>query len=301
MIPHKTGLADGPWGGPYRGINDRSAFMKTLRAIELPVSGLKVRFRAPDGNDDLAIVEAAGTAVERALAVLPRLAEVIEQVDRPKPSDTQEFWAALTVTDFEIALLGLRRFLFGDTVSCLFRDSSHPCGERMELEFSITAFLEDICPTVQRGVERATDDPRWFRLTGPTDERLRFRLPSVEDQLAVIDEPHAESLLARRCIDTGKPRARTVARVEHVMEAMAPLVSRPLTGKCPECGEPVTVSLHVARFVMDELQRSAAGTHEQIDAIAAAYHWNEGDILAMPERRRRAYAEMIERRQRASV
>jgi hypothetical protein len=273
--------------------------MATLRTIELPVSGLKICFRAPDGNDDLAILEAAGTAVERGLAILPRLAEVAGPFDRSRPGGTQEFWGALTVTDFETALLGLRRFLFGDTVACLFRDNSHPCGERMDLEFSITAFLGDTRPTAQRGVERVADDPRWFRLSGATDKKLRFRLPSVQDQLAVLDEPQAESLLARRCIDTGKLNARTVARAEHVMEAMAPPVSRPLTGKCPGCGEPVTVSLHVARLVMDELQRSAAGAHEQIDVIAAAYHWNETDILAMPQRRRRAYAELIERRERA--
>ena len=275
--------------------------MTTLRAIELPISGLKVRFRAPDGNDDLAILEAAGMAVERALAILPRLAEVAGPSDRSEQGNTQEFWGALTVTDFETALLGLRRFLFGDTVACLFRGNSHPCGERMELEFSITAFLGDARPTAQRGVERVADDPRWFRLSGATDGKLRFRLPSVEDQLAVLDEPEAESLLARRCIDTGKLNARTVARVERVMEEMAPPVSRPLTGQCPACGEPVTVSLHVARLVIDELQHSASGAHEQIHAIAAAYHWNEADILAMPQRRRRAYAELIERRERAAV
>ena len=96
--------------------------------MRLPVSGLEVGFRAPDGNDDLAILEAAGSAVERALAVLPRLVQAPEMAGDAVESRGRGPWAALTVTDFETALLGLRRFLFGDAITCLFRDRSHKCG-----------------------------------------------------------------------------------------------------------------------------------------------------------------------------
>ena len=269
--------------------------------MQLPISGLNIRFHAPHGSDDLAILEASGTAVERALTVLPRLVEVVELADRTTAGNTSEFWATFTVTDFETALLGLRRFLFGDKVTCLFRDNSHACGERMELAFSITSFLEDARPRTHRGVERVPETPGWFRLTASAATALRFRLPLVEDQLAVLDQPHAMTLLARRCIDFTRLSVRTITRVEQVMEAMAPPVSRPLTGKCPGCGEPVIVSLHVARLIMDELQSSATGVHEQIHTIAAAYHWGEADILALPQRRRRAYAEIIQQRQRAAI
>jgi hypothetical protein len=85
------------------------------------------------------------------------------------------------------------------------------------------------------------------------------------------------------------------------MEAMAPRVSRPLAGNCPECGEALTMALHVPRLVMDELANNATGIHEETDAIAATYHWDEASILAMPQRRRRAYAETIRRRERVAV
>jgi len=268
--------------------------------MNLPVSSVKLRFRAPDGSDDLAILEATGSAVERALAILPRLVEVVGPVDQSVPMDTHEFWAALTVTDFETALLGLRRFLFGDTVACMFRDNSHDCRERLEVEFSITAFLADARPTAQPEVERAEGDPPWFHLSGKRKQKVRFRLPSVEDQVAVLGEPEAAVILARRCIDSPDLKPRTLAHVEQVMEGMAPQVSRPLTGQCPECDQSVTVPLHVSRLVMDELQYAAAGVHGEIDAIAAAYHWREDDILALPQRRRHAYAEMIRRRERST-
>jgi hypothetical protein len=271
--------------------------------MQLPVSGLEVRFRAPDGNDDLAILEAAGGAVERALAVLSRLARVDEQTGGVLPfgDDGDSFWRALTITDFETACLGLRRFLFGDTVSCMFRDNSHGCDERMELQFSIAAFLEEAKPGAPRGAQRSEEDPQWFSLAGGAENIVRFRLPSVEDQLQVMGKPQASSMLARRCIDAGKSGARAVTRAERAMEALAPLVSRPLEGICPGCGEQVTASLNVPRLLMDELQISAAPVLDEIHLIAATYHWDEATILAMPQRRRAAYAETIRLRERVAV
>jgi len=278
--------------------------------VRLPVSGLTVRFRAPNGNDDLAILEAVGGAVERALAILPRLTQLAEAANAAHSGgedtplgreDTQRVWRSLTVTDFETALLGLRSFLFGDRVACLFRDNSHGCGERMELEFSIAAFLEDARPAAPRGVERPSGDTHWFRLAGHDDAPVRFRLPLVEDQLEVMGKPKSELLLARRCIDSTVLGARARARVERAMEALAPPVSRPLTGNCPACGEPVAIALHVPRLVMEELEAFSAGTHEEVDAIAAAYHWDEAAILAMPQQRRRAYAETIRRREQVGA
>ena len=263
--------------------------------MRLPVSGLEVGFRAPDGNDDLAILEAAGSAVERALAVLPRLVQAPEMAGDAVESRGRGPWAALTVTDFETALLGLRRFLFGDAVVCVFRDHTHKCGVRMEVEFSIAAFLGGASPRVPSGVRRSEDDPRWFHLPG---DAALFRLPTVEDQLQVLDEPRAATLLARRCVKSVRPG--TLARAERAMEAMAPLVSRPLAGSCPECGQTVTMPLNVPSLVMDELRAQATGVHEEIHVIAAAYRWTEAAILAMPRSRRRAYAETIRQRDRVA-
>jgi len=272
--------------------------------MKLPVSGLELRFQAPDGTDDLAILEASGDPLERALVALPRLALVKEGeggAQAPLGSyqrQTPKFWAGLTVTDFETALLILRRFLFGDNVACVFRDRLHKCGVRMELEFSITAFLDEARPRSPRGV-RPSDDPRWFLLQGSDGREVRFRLPTVEDQLLAMAGADGAAVLARRCIDAAS--GRELRRAEKAMEEMSPPVSRPLAGTCPECGETLTMALHVPRLVMDELAHQATGIHDETDAIAATYHWDEAVILAMPQRRRRAYAETIRRRERVAV
>jgi hypothetical protein len=51
----------------------------------------------------------------------------------------------------------------------------------------------------------------------------------------------------------------------------------------------------VARVVVAELRRMAGAVHDDVDLIARAYHWTEATILALPQDRRRAYAERIRR------
>lgn len=79
------------------------------------------------------------------------------------------------------------------------------------------------------------------------------------------------------------------------MAAMAPEVSRPVAGTCPDCAAAVQAPLHVARVVLGELRRAAGAVHDDVDLIARTYHWPEAEILALPQDRRRAYAERIRR------
>src|SRR5580698_8061135 len=114
--------------------------------MQLPVSGLEVSFRLPDGRDDLTLLESRGASLERSLVALTRLARFNSA---HQESESKTTWLSLTVTDFEIALLGLRRFLFGDTVSCI---AGCNCGTRMEVEFSITNLVENVLPRIPREV-----------------------------------------------------------------------------------------------------------------------------------------------------
>lgn len=271
--------------------------------MELPVSGMEVRFRVPDGNDDMAILEATGGPVEQALTLLPRLARMKARDDRKMDSGSgwHTEWKDLTVTDFETALLGLRRFLLGDRAGCVVRAASHKCGVPLELDFSIAAFLADVKPGVPRHVEQCLDQRGWFKLQDGHQEEVRFRLPSVEDQANVAGNSDAAMLLARRCIQTTRLNPRTVTRVERAMEVMAPAVSRPLVGQCADCGESLTMTLHVPRLVVDEFRLSAGGVHEEVHAIASTYHWDEASILAMPQSRRQAYAATIRRQAGESI
>ena len=262
--------------------------------MRLPVSGLDAAFRLPDGHDDLAIfearsaslhasgVEARGVALERGVDALSRLATL-----GPNPDIGTSPWPALTITDFEYALLGLRRFLFGDTVACL---SRCPCSERMEIEFSIAALLRDSQPRTPRRVVPSTSRAGWFTLP---EKHLAFRLPTVGDQLRALASPTPRALLEQLCIESNEQGRSVLAIVERAMEAMAPSVSRPVAGVCAACGADLSLELQVPTLVLDELAASASGIHREIHVIAAAYHWPESAILALPQLRRQAYTEAI--------
>jgi hypothetical protein len=279
--------------------------------MRLPISGLEVSFRLPNGHDDLAILEAGSgvsrnhradprssefqaTILECALDALSRLAKVSPPADEPHDNTTTvSVWPSLTITDFESALLGLRTFLFGDTVRCIVRCA---CAERMEIDFSIAHLLSEACPSTPRSIQPCTTRPGWFEFGHKNHQasvRTIFRLPTVEDQLLALRSPNPFELLAQRCVESCHLNRRAIASAEHAMESMSPAVSRPVDGVCAACGAALNPHLHVSSLVLDELRASAAGMHREIHAIAATYHWDESAILAMPQVRRLAYTDAI--------
>jgi hypothetical protein len=249
--------------------------------VRLPVSGVEVALRAPDGADDLLLQEATGGPVEVGLALVARLADA---------GDGDRDWGELTATDFEVLLLALRAARLGEHLALGF--ACPHCGARVEVGFRIADYLRDLRPRAVAGVARDPARPGWFRLDG-----AGFRLPSAGDQAAVAQQADPALALAARCLDEAARRRPLRARVERAMAAMAPEVSRPIAGWCPSCEAAVEAPLHVARIVVGELRRAAGAVHDEVDLIARAYHWPEAAILALPQDRRRAYAERIRRAQ----
>jgi hypothetical protein len=241
----------------------------------LPVSGAVVAFRAPDGTDDILLQEASGGAVEVGIALLGRLAQA---------EDGPRDWAGLSVTDFEFLLLSLRASRFGQNLALGF--ACPACAARVEVGFRVSEYLAPVRPRAVAGVTPEAGRPGWFRLDG-----AGFRLPTASDQAAVAARDNPGRDMAARCLDDAARRAP--GRVLRAMAAMAPEVSRPIAGICPACAAGVQAPLHVARVVVGELRRAAGAVHDDVDAIARAYHWPEAAILALPQDRRRAYAARI--------
>jgi hypothetical protein len=160
----------------------------------------------------------------------------------------------------------------------------------MEIEFSVAALLRDCQPHTPRRVVPSTTRPGWFTLP---ETHLAFRLPTVGDQLRALASPTPRALLEQCCIEHTGHERRVLSAVERAMEAMAPSVSRPIAGECAACGAALSLELQVPTLVLDELAASASGIHREIHVIAAAYHWPESMILALPQLRRQAYTEAI--------
>jgi len=242
----------------------------------LPVSGAAFELREPDGTDDLMLHETAGGPVRAGLALLSGL-----RVSGPEP-------ASLPVPDFEYLLLHLRSQRLGPVMTLAF--ACPHCRALSEVEIPVADFVADAAPKPASGVSADPERPGWFQLDG-----AGFRLPTVADQIAVETHPRPAAGLAELCLDEAARRRR--ARIERAMERMAPPLSREIAGQCAACGETVEAEVIVPTLVVSELRRAAGAVHDEVDLIARAYHWPESQILALPQPRRRAYAERIRRAQ----
>jgi hypothetical protein len=242
----------------------------------LPVSGAVFDFRDPDGVDDLILHEAPGGPVRAGLALLARL-----RLSGPEP-------ASLPVPDFEFLLLQVRARRLGPVMTLAF--ACPHCRALSEVEFRVADYVDDAAPKPAPGVTPDPERPGWFRLGD-----AGFRLPTVADQIEIEGHARPAARLAEVCLDGADRRRR--AKIERAMERMAPPLSREIAGRCAACGETVRAEVAVAPLVVSELKRAAGAVHDEVDLIARAYHWPEPQILALPQPRRRAYAERIRRAQ----
>ena len=246
--------------------------------VTLPVSGAVVAFRNPDGVDDMLLHETTGAPVEVGAELLARLCD-----EGPDP-------VSLTVTDFEYLLLQLRARRLGPEMTLAF--ACPHCRALSEVNFSIADYADDATPRAAPGVEPDPDHPGWFKL-----DEARFRLPTAGDQIEISGHARPAERLADLCLDETARRRTHRGRIERAMERMAPPLSRDLAGRCAACGVKVRAEVAVTLLVVSELKRAAGAVHDEVDLIARAYHWPESQILALPQPRRRAYAERIRRAQ----
>jgi hypothetical protein len=246
--------------------------------VTLPASGARIALRDPGGADELLLHESRTHPIETALALLARL------------GGDQAAWPDLVVTDFEHLLLALRAARFGPRMALGF--ACPHCRARVEVSFGVADLQYSANPRKPAGVVPDAARPGWYRAG-----EARFRLPTAADLAAAAAARDPASVLAERCLDAsarGKPQR---ARVERLMGQMAPELSRLIAAACPDCGVAVEVALSVPQVVIAELRREAAQLYAEVDLIAGAYHWPEAEILALPQPRRRAYAERIRRTQ----
>ena len=244
----------------------------------LPVSGIDVAIHLPTGAEDVLLVEAGPPGLGVAIALLDRLVARLDggAID----------WFALTPTDIDVMLLLVRRRVIGDAVIASARCGAPSCGARVDISFSIAAYLAHHEPS-DHALAPARDG--WFQLDGAVE----FRLPSAADQLAIALDPDPEGALLQRCVRSAASSNQIRGRVEAAMESIAPSLFTDLEGPCPECGTTVHASFDPVQFALRELRDQARLVFEETLAIARETHWSEADILSLPTARRARYAELI--------
>lgn len=240
--------------------------------MDLPLSGLTLDFRQPDGEDETLFAELAlDRPAAAGIVLLQRLGQARE---------SESFYPdRLALTDFETALAGLRCHLFGPDASS--EASCSTCGERVELSFSFESLAETARP---RRLAGAVPEPG-----GGAVEGVRFRLPTAADACACEGRPDAAERLRAMCAgDLPDPRLRR--RVDRAMARFGPLLSRMIVVPCAACSAVLRTLIHVPTFIVGEVAWGARAVFEEVHLLASAYGWREADILALPRARRRRYA-----------
>jgi hypothetical protein len=254
----------------------------------LPVSGLRVVIGPPTGVEDLLLQETRLCDVTLALTLIGRLTHVVGK--------ETENWGDLTLTDVEALLLLLHQITVGDLVRAETRCAVATCGAPADVSFRIGQYLASNTPRFPRGVAKSEVEG-WFHFGG---EATKFRLPTAHDLALMDHNPQAYRELVQRCIEPGGVPAAVRRRIENAMEALAPRLSRPLRGECPECQAKMDSYFNVVEFVLRELRDQAASIYQDVHLLAYHYKWTEQMILELPRNRRMQYAETIRNQGRAA-
>jgi len=201
--------------------------------------------------------------------------------------------ADLEVGGRDRRLLELRRRLFGGRLVGL--AGCPGCGERLEVELAV----DDLAaPEPAGGLQVVACELAGYR--------LRARLPTSNDLLAALGEPDrgaARARLLERCLLTAERDHAAVPASALPQEVAAALAARMaeadpqadmrLALDCPACGRSWQEPFDIAGFLWSEVDAWAERTLRDVHALAAAYGWSEGEVLALGARRRRRYLELV--------
>jgi hypothetical protein len=158
----------------------------------------------------------------------------------------------------------------------------------MDISFGLGSYLAHHRPASRaprgRGwtAEPCDDAPGWLAVQTNGAETARFRLPALADHIAVYGLPDAVTALAARCIRPHDAPARTRARADAAMAALAPPLAGPLQAQCPDCGAPVAARFEARLYCLRELRDRSRFVYDDVDALAERYHWSERAILTLP-------------------
>lgn len=177
------------------------------------------------------------------------------------------------------------------------------------------------------GLVAAADDgatPEASDVTLPSGRRVRVRVPTTRDLLAVREENDVAAALLKRCVtevrgasegrpwtdlsegpgvdraSDGPPGADApalddadTAAVDAALEDLAGAAAVVVRAACPECGTSVSAPVDVAAFLWDRVDREAPAVLADIADLAASFGWSEAEILALTPARRASYLGLV--------
>lgn len=207
------------------------------------------------------------------------------------PNATLDEVARLPVGQRDSRLFTLREAMLGKHVQA--HADCPSCAQRLDVQLNTS----DFCTAPSRN-DTATELQHG-------DYLLQFRAPSSLDLLAVsgvADRDMALRQLLTRCVvasDAGQaidPASLPAPVIERLASAMSdgdPQGELLIELHCPSCHAEPQFLFDVALFYFSELAALAKRLLREVHTLATAYGWSEASILAMSNRRRQSYLQMV--------
>ncbi len=220
--------------------------------------------------------------VERALTL----------VESARPESSRQSLAELTLGARDYELLNLRKATFGDWLRG--EGDCPECESRVEFEIEVNDLLV--------GMEPATPGKTEFEMGS---YRVVFRALNSLDLLAISalqDVEEARLELVNRCVMAAfvEGEALRDELPSEVLQALArrvefcdPLSDIVLHLECPDCEAGWNEDFDIASFLWAEVVASAEDILFDVDLLARAYGWPEGEVLGLSPARRAWYVEAV--------
>ncbi|MEX2520667.1 MAG: hypothetical protein WD969_15190 [Paracoccaceae bacterium] len=262
------------------------------RTIEtLPAAFPEIRFRAFDGETELAIAEAAASAGSRPARVTAVLSAICAEV-AGEPGGYAVI-RRVCAAGREWLLQRAALHLYGDGAGW-FEASCPTCGATFDLRVAL-----DRVPRAEPGsgfpvaeVETSLGLRRFETPNGAHEEAFCAREGDPRRVFAALCG-HAERAEAEAI----RFDEADLERIDMALEAASPEIADGVDARCPACGAETMVRIEPLDFAFPRLD----DIFREVHRIAAAYRWREPDILALPVHRRRAYAALIRGDARAAA
>jgi hypothetical protein len=247
---------------------------------EIRLGGAPVALHALRGADELTLP--AGPPIDRAALLVAASAPGLDA-------------DALTLGDFNRALLAIHALNWGETADAVARCPADGCGARMDVPLDFGAMLTAWSDTPPNGpiVVESAGMRALLRPLRVGD--LRAAVASADARAALVDrvvESVATPAGAPLPADALARDPAALAAAEAALTDADPFARLTVRGACPACGRETPLTVEPMAFALAPLS-DRERLLDEVDRIARAYHWSEAEILGLPVARRRAYLARI--------
>jgi hypothetical protein len=212
-----------------------------------------------------------------------------------EPTLSPENVLSLSLGDYQSLLADLYAQMFGEEIEAVFECES--CSELMELSFS----LQEVVP---RGIQSGCISSTLKTSFGTELLYHPLRVSDFAKASHLAEESEALECLVGGCLLDARREGKSVVasslkdeeieQLAHAIEKLDPLAQPSIEIACASCGKVQTHPFSISDFFWDKVAEKARRLVMQVNLLAQAYGWSEEQILALSERRRGLYMELLE-------